>query len=222
MAAWRWSARAGRWNARVDVTHAPSRSPRPGVVTLTGITATLLALLLWISAAGTASACDGSAATAGERDTGQRVAAAALHELGTPYAWGGGGPQGPSLGFCDGTNGYLQGVCMADHTVGFDCSGLALFAWYQGTDGRIRLPHYSVDQLATDPQVPLDRLIPGDLLFFAHPGGPVHHVGVYIGGGAMVHAEHTGTVVAVLSDVADDPVWGPQLVAAARPDAAHQ
>ncbi|MFC1405032.1 MULTISPECIES: C40 family peptidase [Streptacidiphilus] len=181
----------------------------------------MFALLLWISAAGAAFACDGPAATStvGERDTGQRVVAAALHELGTPYAWGGGGPQGPSLGFCDGTNGYLQGVCMADHTVGFDCSGLALFAWYQGSGGRIRLPHYSVDQLATDPQVPLDQLIPGDLLFFAHPGGPVHHVGVYIGGGAMVHAEHTGTVVAVLPDVAHDPVWGPQLVAAARPDA---
>lgn len=200
----------------MNVTHVPPRRRRPPP-RLGAVTAAVLALLLWIAAAGAASACDGVAPSIGERVTGQRVVAAALHELGTPYAWGGGGPQGPSVGFCDGTNGYLQGVCMADHTVGFDCSGLALFAWYQGTEGGVLLPHYSVDQLATSRSVPLDRLIPGDLLFFAHPGGPVHHVGVYIGGGAMVHAEHTGTVVTVLADVAHDPVWGPQLIAAARP-----
>jgi cell wall-associated NlpC family hydrolase len=199
----------------VIVTSAPPRHRPPA--RLNAVVGAVLALLLWIAAAGAASACDGAASTTGERDTGQRVVAAALHEVGTPYAWGGGGPQGPSLGFCDGTNGYLQGVCMADHTVGFDCSGLALFAWYQGTGGSVLPPHYSVDQLATSRSVPLDRLIPGDLLFFAHPGGPVHHVGVYIGGGAMVHAEHTGTLVAVLPDVAHDPVWGPQLIAAARP-----
>lgn len=153
----------------------------------------------------------------GEQAVGQRVVQAALARLGTPYAWGGGGPDGPTLGFCDGVNGYLNGVCMGDHTVGFDCSGLALYAWYQATDGAVLLPHYSVDQLAAGRPVPLDQLLPGDLLFFAHPGGPVHHVGIYAGGGAMIHAEHTGTVVTILHDVAQDPVWGPQLIAAARP-----
>lgn len=157
-----------------------------------------------------------------ERAVGQRVILAALSRAGTPYAWGGGNGHGPTVGFCDGTNGYLDGVCQADHTVGFDCSGLALYSWFQATDGQVLLPHHSPDQLVVARRVPVDQIIPGDLLFFAHPGGPVHHVGIYVGGGAMLHAEHTGTVVTVLSDVVADPVWGPQLVAAARPVLADQ
>jgi cell wall-associated NlpC family hydrolase len=35
-------------------------------------------------------------------------------------------------------------------------------------------------------------LQPGDLVFF---GSPVHHVGIYVGGGMMIHAPHTGAVV---------------------------
>ena len=183
--------------------------------------ALLLVLLVLVNPAFCTSALAGPAEpTAGERAVGQRVVLAALSRVGTPYAWGGGTAQGPTVGFCDGVNGYLDGVCQGDHTVGFDCSGLALYSWFQGTDGRVLLPHHSPDQLLAGRRVPLDRLIPGDLLFFAHPGGPIHHVGIYVGGGAMIHAEHTGTVVTILPDVADNPVWGPQLVAAARPDPA--
>ncbi len=37
-------------------------------------------------------------------------------------------------------------------------------------------------------------LQPGDLVFF---GRPAHHVGIYIGGGNMIHAPHSGDVVRV-------------------------
>ena len=158
--------------------------------------------------------------TAAEHVRGVEAVQAALAELGTPYAWGGGSLTGPTLGFCDGVNGYLpDGSCSADHTVGFDCSGLVRYAWYQASGGAITLPHYSAAQsLLGRPVTRQDELLPGDLLFFAEPGGRIHHVGLYLGGGDMIHAEHTGTVVTVLHDVFHDPKWGPRLVAASRPE----
>jgi hypothetical protein len=157
------------------------------------------------------------AAGAAERARGLAVVGVALSELGTPYAWGGGNAEGPTVGFCDGVNGYLDGVCQADHTVGFDCSGLALYSWYQASGGAISLPHQSRLQSEHGRHLERSELIPGDLLFFAEPGGPIHHVGIYLGNGAMIHAEHTGTVVRVLDDVFDDPTWGPRYVGATRP-----
>ena len=38
------------------------------------------------------------------------------------------------------------------------------------------------------------NLQPGDLVFF---GSPIHHVGIYVGGGMMIHAPHTGDVVSI-------------------------
>ncbi|WP_370084501.1 C40 family peptidase [Streptacidiphilus sp. MAP12-16] len=152
-----------------------------------------------------------------ERLRGLAAVAAARNVLGTPYAWGGGDTSGPTVGFCDGVNGYLDGVCQADHTVGFDCSGLALYSWYQASGGTIVLPHYSLLQHDHGRHLEPDQLIPGDLLFFAEPGGPIYHVGIYLGHGAMVHAERTGTVVRVLDDVFHDPTWAPRYVGATRP-----
>ena len=43
-------------------------------------------------------------------------------------------------------------------------------------------------------------LRPGDLVFWAHdPANPatIHHVGMYVGQGLMVHAPHTGALVRV-------------------------
>ena len=54
--------------------------------------------------------------------------------------------------------------------------------------------HWTVSQWNSFPRVPLDALEPGDLVFF---GSDVHHMGMYIGGGSMVHAPYTGTVVQV-------------------------
>ena len=156
-------------------------------------------------------------ATATERQRGLAVVAAAKSCLGTPYSWAGGNVHGPTLGHCDGKNGYLNGVCQADHTVGFDCSGLTLYAWYQASGGTITLPHRSPRQHDHGRHLTQSELIPGDLLFFADPGGPIHHVGIYLGNGAMIHAEHTGTVVHILNDVFHDPKWGHRYVGATRP-----
>ena len=42
--------------------------------------------------------------------------------------------------------------------------------------------------------VSADQAMAGDLVFF---GSPAHHVGIYLGGGTMIHAPHTGAVVSV-------------------------
>jgi cell wall-associated NlpC family hydrolase len=57
------------------------------------------------------------------------------------------------------------------------------------------VPHYTVAEWNAFPQVPLNQLQPGDLVFFNNLG----HVGMYIGGGRMIHAPHTGSVVQIVS-----------------------
>lgn len=81
---------------------------------------------------------------------------------------------------------------------GFDCSGLLVFVFAQHG---ITLPHYSGSQFEMGTPV-ADQLAPGDAVFF---GSPVHHVGIYIGGGYFVHAPHTGEVVKIskLSTMSD-------------------
>jgi cell wall-associated NlpC family hydrolase len=44
------------------------------------------------------------------------------------------------------------------------------------------------------PSVSLSALQPGDLIFF---GSPAFHVGIYVGGGNMIQAPHTGADVEV-------------------------
>jgi cell wall-associated NlpC family hydrolase len=84
-----------------------------------------------------------------------------------PYVWGAAGPST------------------------YDCSGLVLWA-YQKVG--ISLPHYTGDQWTAGTHVSRQDLRPGDLVFFY---SDLHHVGIYIGGGMMVHAPHTGDVVRV-------------------------
>jgi cell wall-associated NlpC family hydrolase len=86
-------------------------------------------------------------------------------ELGKPYVYGGGGPDT------------------------FDCSGLTAWAWGHAGHG---LPHSSEAQYAGTTHVPVDQLQPGDLVFY---GSPPHHVGIYVGGGQMINALHSGTNV---------------------------
>ncbi|HMJ77675.1 MAG TPA: NlpC/P60 family protein, partial [Iamia sp.] len=96
--------------------------------------------------------------------------AAARSVIGTPYRWAGASPQ-----------------------EGFDCSGLIMWAYAQV--GR-SLPHSSRALYSMSRRISVDQLQPGDLVFY---NSPVSHVGLYIGGGQMIHAPHTGSTVQIQS-----------------------
>ena len=98
---------------------------------------------------------------------GAQAVAVAMQYLGTPYVWGGGAPGG------------------------FDCSGLTSYAYAQVGIG---LSHFTGAQWNEGVRVPADQLLPGDLVFFH---SDLHHMGMYIGGGQMIHAPQTGDVVKI-------------------------
>jgi cell wall-associated NlpC family hydrolase len=58
----------------------------------------------------------------------------------------------------------------------------------------VSLPRTSGAQRGYTQRISFDQLQPGDLVF---SGNPVSHVGMYIGGGQMVHSPQTGDVVKV-------------------------
>lgn len=93
---------------------------------------------------------------------------AALHELGQPYVWAGGGPSV------------------------FDCSGLVQWAYAKAG---IPLGHYTGYQWDEGRLIPPRDILPGDLILF---GNPTHHVGIYLGAGWMVNAPYTGQYVDVV------------------------
>lgn len=124
---------------------------------------------------------------AGNTD-GERAVNAALAKRGTPYAWGGGGYNGPTKGIRDGGVADQHGDY---NKVGFDCSGLMQYAWYQGSRGRVRLPRTTYDQRNAGPRIGMNQLVPGDLIMMSGDG----HVGIYAGGGRMVESPQSGDVV---------------------------
>jgi cell wall-associated NlpC family hydrolase len=105
----------------------------------------------------------------------------AMSQIGVPYSWGGGTAAGPSRGIDDGAD-----------TVGFDCSGLILFA-FAGVG--IRLPHYSGSQYNAGRKIPSSQMRRGDVIFYG-PGGS-QHVTLYLGDGQMLEAQQTGVPVKV-------------------------
>jgi cell wall-associated NlpC family hydrolase len=107
---------------------------------------------------------------------------AAYSVIGVPYVYAGASPE-----------------------TGFDCSGLTMWSW---AHAGVSLPHSSAMQYAVLPHVDRTQLMPGDLLFFY---SPIHHVSMYVGGGNMIHAPHTGGHVEVI------PVYWEYYVGAARP-----
>ncbi len=99
----------------------------------------------------------------------------AQDKLGTPYLWGGDG--------LDSQNGR------------FDCSGLTKAAF---ESVGILLPRVANDQWYAGPHPSRDQLRPGDLVFWATDltdPRSIHHVGIYVGGGYMINAPHTGAVI---------------------------
>jgi cell wall-associated NlpC family hydrolase len=88
---------------------------------------------------------------------------------------------------------------------GFDCSGLVMYVYAQLG---VSLPHYAAAQYGMGQPVSRAQLQPGDLVFF----DGLNHVGIYIGGGQVVHAPQTGDVVKI-SSISD---WGAWYVGARR------
>ncbi len=118
------------------------------------------------------------AAPVGQLGPSQQAAAAisfAQEQLGKKYLWGGEGTA-------------AQGGR-------FDCSGLTQASYHSVG---IELPRVANDQWNAGPHPSRAELLPGDLVFFAYDlNDPrsIHHVGMYVGGGYMIDAPHTGAVI---------------------------
>jgi cell wall-associated NlpC family hydrolase len=122
-----------------------------------------------------------------------REIAAARRYIGTPYAWDGGDYLGPTNGQCVG--GAAANDC---NKVGFDCSGLVLYAVYVATRGEIHLSHSADQQTRHGTPVPISKLRPGDLISFTDPGSTIaHHVGIYLGGNQLLNAPESNADVRV-------------------------
>jgi len=151
-----------------------------------------------VAAAQTVSYSSSSSSSSGNSGSrGQQVVNAAMQWLGTTYAWGGGDYNGPTLGIRDGGVADRYGDY---RKTGFDCSGLALYAWAQVG---VYLPHYSVYQYTGQSnKISRGDLQPGDLVFFANnTSNPstIHHVAIWIGNNQIVEAPNSGSYVKISS-----------------------
>lgn len=97
--------------------------------------------------------------------------AAAEAEVGKPYVYGGAGPDS------------------------FDCSGLMMWAWAKAG---VSLSHSAQSQYFETTRVPLSAMQPGDIIFFGASVSGIGHDAMYVGGGQMVEAPHTGLNVRVV------------------------
>jgi len=89
----------------------------------------------------------------------------ACAQIGKPYVWGAAGPNS------------------------FDCSGLTQFSWAKAG---VSLTHFTGAQWNQGTSVSRANARPGDLVFFY---SDLHHVGMYVGNGLMVHASRAGKPV---------------------------
>ena len=146
----------------------------------------------WLAEQRQAPAPSSSADDEGESGGGsvETVIRRAMSQLGVTYAWGGGTSSGPSRGIRDGGVADRHGDY---RKVGFDCSGLMIYA-FAGAD--IDLDHYSGYQYQSGRKVPLSSMRRGDMLFW-QDSGRTHHVALYLGGGKMVEAPYSGAAVRV-------------------------
>ncbi|WEB40886.1 NlpC/P60 family protein [Streptomyces yunnanensis] len=127
---------------------------------------------------GTGTGSGGGSSDSGSYSTkAGKALAFARSQIGKPYVWGATGPSS------------------------YDCSGLTQAAWRAaGVD----LPRTTWDQVKVGTRVSSSDLQPGDLVFFFND---ISHVGMYIGGGEMIHAPHPGASVRVES-IYGMPIYG--------------
>lgn len=114
------------------------------------------------------------AQTAAPNAIAAEAVAAARSRLGDPYVWGGSGPNV------------------------FDCSGLTQWSYAQAG---VLLPRVAAEQYNAGQHVSLAALQPGDLLFWAtnvNDPTTIHHVAMYLGGGMIIEAPHTGANVRII------------------------
>ncbi len=124
------------------------------------------------------------------------VVQTAMSFQGVPYVWGGTTP------------------------AGFDCSGLMQYAYSRHG---VTLPRVAHQQAFTGQNIyagpghgaNLAQLEPGDLIAFSNSGGANYqHIGMYVGGGKMVHAPQPGQTVTVVGlDYWRSQMWRVQRVA---------
>lgn len=124
------------------------------------------------------------------KPTGETLVQSGEQFLALPYLWAG-------------TSGF-----------GFDCSGFT-YSIYQANG--ITIPRDSSVQATHGTAVNKDDLQKGDLLFFAYEGGKgsVHHVGMYIGEGKMIHAPNPARTVEII-DVFESEHWSSEYAGARR------
>ncbi|MBM7649569.1 cell wall-associated NlpC family hydrolase [Bacillus ectoiniformans] len=121
--------------------------------------------------------------------TGQQIVDSGKQFLGLPYLWAG-----------------MSGF-------GFDCSGFT-YTMYHANG--ITIPRDSSVQAKNGLPVERENLQAGDLLFFAYEEGKgrVHHVGMYVGEGKMIHSPNSSTHVRI--DVIDESGYGNEYAGARR------
>ncbi|MBO0854495.1 MAG: peptidoglycan DD-metalloendopeptidase family protein [Nocardia sp.] len=111
----------------------------------------------------------------GQGSAGSDVVAAAQQWMGTPYVWGGGGPEGPTDG-------------------GMDGPGLTSAAVFAASQGQTTLPRTAEQQWEAGEEVPIGQAQPGDLVFSRFGVRGPAEVGIYAGDGRMIRSARAGGV----------------------------
>ncbi len=118
----------------------------------------------------------------------EKIIKEAKHFLGLKYLWGG------------------------TSSAGFDCSGF-MFRLYQSQG--IIIPRDASEQAGSGLLVAKESLLPGDLLFFAHSdSSKIHHVGMYIGEGLMIHAPNSKSAIKI--EIYETGIYGEEFWGAKR------
>ncbi len=147
------------------------------------------------SGGGTSSGGSGTVGTGGGDATAGGGVANAGSSPGSGSSSGGGSPvavsgqAGVAISAAESQLGVPWVFAAMEPGVAFDCSGLTAWAWGRAGVG---LPHQSKQQYASVPHVPASAAQPGDLIFYY---SPISHVGIYLGGGQMIHSPQSGSSV---------------------------